>query len=377
MPNQFGKEKRTVTIVDVANKAGVSIATASRALSGRGYASAEVKERVRQAASQLNYRLNASARSLKVRRTNNIGLVITDITNPFYSYLADGVLDRAKEKGYHVILCASNEDPELEQAYLKVLMEQRVDGIIAVPTSSNPRLWREIADMNTYLVLVDREIPGLKQADIVMIDNVKGAYQATEYLINLGHRRIGMISGPKDTTTGRDRTKGYIDALRDAGIPVEQELIQGDSFIRENGYHAMCRLLSLPRRPTAVFAANNVLGEAAIFATRERGLRIPDDLSFLMFDDVPWAALVQPSVTVIKQPMHSMGYMCLKMLDDRLQDSSVKLDGHPPLRVVMEPEFIQRESCSPLSSEPSLSASNEDKPKFIPPGLTYPIGGGK
>ena len=210
-----------------------------------------------------------------------------------------------------------------------------------------------------------------------MIDNAKGAYLGTQYLIGLGHQRIGLFSGPENTTTGRERTKGYTQALQEAGLPVDKSLIQGDSFIRENGYHAMCELLSLPERPTAIFAANNVLGEAAIFATRQRGLQIPNDLSFLMFDDVPWAAIVQPSVTVINQPMHSMGYMCLKLLDQRMQDSSGSQSSPPPMRVVMDPELIQRESCSPLSLPGINPGSLEDKTTFVPPGLTYPIGGGK
>ncbi len=338
-------EKRSVTIVEVAQQAGVSIATASRVLSGRGYASAEVKEKVQQAERQLNYRLNASARSLKVNRTHNIGLVITDITNPFYSYLADGVLACAKEKGYHVILCATNEDSELERDYLKVLMEQRVDGIIAVPIGGNVRYWREIKERNTQLVLVDREVQGLQNADIILVDNVKGSYLAIQYLINLGHKRIGMICGPKDTTTGRDRTRGYFDAMRDAGIAVLPELVQGESFIRANGYEAMVKFLSMPEPPTAVFAANNVLGEAAILAIRQHGLRIPEDISFFMFDDVPWAALTHPSISVINQPIREIGYRGLSMLDQRLQESNGNQIACSPVKVVMEPELIERESC--------------------------------
>jgi LacI family transcriptional regulator len=344
MQNKQESGKRTVTIVEVAEKAGVSVATASRALSGRGYASAAVKERVRTAAQQLNYRLNASARSLKIQRTNNIGLVITDITNPFYSYLASGVLTCAQEMGYHVILCATNEDPEMEREYMHVLLEQRVDGIIAVPSSSQPLIWQEVVEMRIPLVLVDRAVSEIAQADTMLVNNVKGSYLATQYLIQLGHERIGLISGPSNTTTGYGRTKGYIDALNEAGIPVDQQLIQGNSFIRANGYHATQTLLSLPEIPTAIFATNNVLGEAAIFAIRERGLSIPNDISFVMFDDVPWAALIQPAVTVINQPTHHLGYMSLKILEKRLQESET-YDERTPVHIVMEPELIERESC--------------------------------
>lgn len=370
------REKKTVTIVEVAEQAGVSIATASRALSGRGYASAAVKERVRQAARQLNYRFNASARSLKVRRTNTIGLIITDITNPFYAYLASGVLDCAKEKGYHVVVCATNEDAQIERDDLNILMEQRVDGIIAVPSGDNRRLWNQLVEMNTELVLVDREIQGGPQADTVLIDNVKGAYLATEYLIHLGHSRIGLINGPTNTTTGKDRAKGYLEALKDAGLSADPNLIQGSSFMRESGYLAVAALLALPEPPTAIFAANNVLGEAAVFSLREHGLQIPKDISLLMFDDVPWAALIQPSVTVIKQPTYNMGCMCLNMLDQRLQESAQNSARRTPVKVVMNPELIERESCQLLPKQVNIPSLPRDG---IPSqsDSAYPLGGVK
>jgi LacI family transcriptional regulator len=339
MAKKTGRGKRNVTIVDVAKQAGVSIATVSRALSGRGYASPDVKERVRQAARQLNYRFNATARSLKVKRTNTIGLIITDITNPFYAYLASGVLDCAKEKGYHVVVCATNEDPQMEREDLNVLLEQRVDGIIAIPSGENRHIWQQVIDMNTGLVLIDREIPGLSQVDCVLVDNAKGAYLATKHLIELGHSRIGLMSGPDTTTTGKERRRGYVEALEDAGLSADPTLVQGSSFMRESGYLAVQALLALPQRPTAIFAANNVLGEAAVFALRERGLKIPADISLLMFDDVPWAAMIQPGITVISQPTYNMGCMSLKLLDQRLQEHSEVTERRTPVKVVMEPEF--------------------------------------
>ena len=357
--------KRTVTIVDVAEKAGVSVATASRALSGRGYASAEVKERVRQASRQLNYRLNAAARTLKVNRTHTIGLIITDIINPFYAYLADGVLNCARQLGYQVVLCATEEDPEMEREAIKVLLEQRVDGIIAVPTGKSNRMWREVLDMETRLVLVDREIPGLPQTDLVLVDNVKGAYLATKYLLELGHRRIGLIRGPIETTTGRERVQGYVEAYREAGITIDSDLIQGDTFFRESGYSAMNKLLSLPQCPTAVFATNNVLGEAAILSIREHGLHIPQDISFLMFDDVSWAVLFEPAITVVRQPTNSLGIMSLKLLDQRLKEAEME-EAHPPVRAVLEPEIIKRSSCLPLS----IAEATDSSPMIYPSSQT-------
>lgn len=345
---KYPADKKTVTIVEVAAKAGVSIATASRALSGRGYASQAVKERVKQAARELRYRMNAPARNLKVRRTGTVGLVITNIDNHFYSDLAAGVLDCATQLGYHVLLCVTNEKPEQERDCLKVLMEQRVDGIIAVPTGPNHRLWQEVQDMNTCLVLVDREIQGISHIDTVLVDNVRGTRTAIEHLIHSGHRRIGLICGTQETTTGRDRVQGYYDAHHSANLPVDPALVQGDSYSRDSGQRAIQALLILPDPPTAIFASSSVLAEVALSAIRARGLCIPQDLSFVMFDDVPWATMVTPAISVVSQPTQRLGYMGLKLLDQRLQEAAQDV-AQPPMKIVLEPEFIPRESCMPLS----------------------------
>ncbi|MBI5667435.1 MAG: LacI family DNA-binding transcriptional regulator [Chloroflexi bacterium] len=346
--NKTRRSKKSITIVDVAERAGVSVATASRALSGRGYASDAVKERVRRAARDLHYRMNAPARNLKVQRTNTIGLIITNIINPFYSHLANGVLDCANELGYRVLLGVTNEDPDLERVSLKVLLEQRVDGIIAVPTGQNQTLWREAVDMHTRLVLVDREIQGVPQVDAVLVDNVKGACAAITYLIGIGHRRIGMICGSSSTTTGKARVQGYYDAHQSANLPVAPDLMQGDSYNPDSGRRALEALLTLPEPPTAIFASSNILGEVAFSAIRARGLQIPGDLSFIMFDDSPWAALTTPSVSVVSQPTRSLGYVSLKLLDQRIQEAR-QGNAQAPMKIVMEPELILRESCAPLS----------------------------
>jgi LacI family transcriptional regulator len=279
--------------------------------------------------------MNASARNLKVRRTNTIGLLITDVVNPFYSYLADGVLNCAKPLGYHIVVCATGEDPQQERDYLKVLLEQRVDGIIAVPTGQNTRLWREALEMDTRLVIVDREIPGIANVDTVLVDNLQGATAAIEYLITCGHRR-------------QDRRQGYYDAHRAANLPVIPELLQGDSYSRESGERAIHALLSLAQPPTAIFAASGVLGEVALSAIRLKGLSIPEDISFIMFDDVPWAVLGNPAISVVSQPTHSLGYMSLRLLHQRLQEEA-RGEAQAPAKVVMKPELIIRESCKSLS----------------------------
>jgi LacI family transcriptional regulator len=201
------------------------------------------------------------------------------------------------------------------------------------------------------LVLVDREVPGLSDANIVLVDNVRGAYEATAHLIYLGHRRIGIISGPTTTTTGGDRLQGYCNALKDAQLPIDQDLIQVGTFKKEGGFEAAQRLLDLEKRPTAIFAANNVLGEAAMFAIRERGLGIPHDISLIIFDDVPWASLTSPTVTAVAQPTHSLGFLSMELLVQRLEKANKA--QRAPLRTVLQPGFIVRESCAPYTgSEP-------------------------
>lgn len=335
----------SVTIKDVATLAGVSLATASRALSGRGYVSEETKEAVLNAAKQLSYKPHAAARSLKLQKTNTIGLVITDVINPFYSYLANGALMASQQLDYHLILCATSENPQMEADYLNLLIEQRVDGIIAVPTGANLVLWGELTDLGTAVVLVDRELPGISNTSVVMIDNVKGAHSAVNYLIRLGHRRIGIITGPRETTTGQGRLQGYSNAMNEARIPVDKNLVQIGTFHQDSGYQAAHRLLSLESPPTAIFAANNVLGESAMFAIREHDLRVPDDISLIMFDDVPWASLASPRITVVSQPTDSLGFISMEILDRMLKRE--KGGDITPTKTILQPELIIRESCAP------------------------------
>lgn len=334
--------RKRATLKDVAKKAAVSVSTASRALNGYGYASARARQRVLKIARELGYKPHAAARSLKLQRTCTVGLVIADIANPFYSFLADGVLDCARSLGYHVFLCATNEDPQLEREYLDVLLQERVDGIIAVPTSNNLELWQEAIADGTKLVLVDREINGIS-TDVILVDNVKGAYDAVSYLIRLGHHRIGIISGPRVTTTGEGRLQGYYQALEQARLPIDPNLVQVTSFKRQSGVEALDALFALDAPPTAIFAANNVLGEAVLFGIRKRGLVIPGDISLLLFDDVPWASLTTPRLSVVAQPARRMGVVALERLVESLQTS----DKTTPQKIVLQPELVIRESCAP------------------------------
>jgi len=334
-----------VTLREVAQRAGLSLATVSRALSGRGYSSEASREKALTAARELGYRLDARARSLKLHRTQTVGLMIQEIVNPFYSDLASGVLACAREFGFHVVVCASDENPELERESLDVLIQQRVDGIIAVPTGQNISLWQDLASRNTSLVFVDRQLPQLTNASTVLVDNVGGSCRAVEHLIQLGHRRIGLITGSLQTMTGLGRYEGYVKALRQAGCPIDPDLIRVGDFKKDSGIRATKEFLQLERRPTAIFAANNLLGEAVVQTLANHGVEIAKDMSVIMFDDVQWASMIKPAISVVAQPTYQLGILSMRCLHEWLVWP--KDEQYSPQKIVLEPRLILRESCAP------------------------------
>jgi LacI family transcriptional regulator len=328
---------RPKTMKDVAELAGVGLGTVSRVLSGNGQVSAATRERVLEAARRLDYRPSALGRGLKTQRTNNIGLIVADISNNFYGEFAEGVLSAAKALGRHVIVCASGEDAQTEREYAEVLLQQRVDGIIVFPTGANIDLWEGARRLGVNVVFVDRIVEAVHVPTII-VDNVTGSHAATEYLLALGHRRIGFLGGPQALTSGRQREEGFRAAHRDAGVPVVEELVVRTRFTRDTAHASALRLLQTTPAPTALFASNNVLGEAALGAVRDSGLRVPGDISVLMFDDVPWASLITPSVTVVSQPARQMGHEAARLVVNPDQGGGVR---------VLPAEFIIRNSCRP------------------------------
>lgn len=287
--------------------------TVSRVFSNVGSVSPRTRTKVEAAAKELGYRPSALGRDLKRRTTNNIGLIVTDISNNFYGEFAQGVLAEAKELGWHVILCASGEDPATEREYIDLLVEQRVGGIIAFPTGQNLDAWKDAQRLGIKVLFADREIESLGFPSL-LVDNVTGSRRLTEYLIALGHERIGYLGGPLELTTGGRREDGFRAAHAEAGIVVDEGLVVRTRFTRDTAYASAMRLLESPLPPTALFAANNILGEAALTAIRDRGLRIPDDISVVMFDDAPWARLVDPPITAAAQPTWGMGQSALRMV---------------------------------------------------------------
>ena len=325
------------TIKTIAALAGVGVGTVSRVLSGRGYVSPDTRAKVESAVRDLRYRPSAIGRGLKEQRTKNIGLLVADVSNSYYGDFAKGVLAEARHLDRHVVVGSSDDDPGAEREYIELFLEQRVDGIIAFPSRENLTAWREAQEMGVHLVFADRV---LEELDVpsVTVDNHDGAYALTEYLIALGHRRIGYLGGPWETTSGREREQGYRDAHGDAGVEVDEEIVVPSHFTRRNAFANALRILGTGRLPTALVASNNILGEAALGAVRHLDLAIPDDISFVMFDDVPWATLVSPPITVVTQPARRLGREAARLVVRGAEFTS---------SVLVRTELVVRSSAAP------------------------------
>jgi LacI family transcriptional regulator len=308
-------------IHDVAKEAGVSIATVSRVLNGTAQVNAEAADRVRLAAQRLEYRPNSAARALRVSRTKIIGLLITDIQNPFFTALVRGVEDVTQREGYSLILCNSDEDPQKERHYVEVLCAEQVAGVIMVPTRERQRSGHLFREHNIPVVAVDRRVDD-RHMDAILVDNVRGAREAVAHLIANGYRRIGVVTGPQNTTTGRERLEGYRQALAAAGIPPDSHLEKVGSFKNETGMKLTGRLLDLVPVIDALFVTNNVMALGALEALHSRGRRIPDDVAVVVFDEMPWASIGAVSLTTVRQPVYDLGSTAAARLFQRLNHPS-------------------------------------------------------
>ena len=330
------------TIYDVAKRAGVSAMTVSRVINGKKDVKPETRERVLKAIEEIGYVPNSLARSFVLQRTRTIGLVITDITNPFFTTLARGVEDTAMRNQFSVIFCNTDEDPEKEVLYLELLARKRVDGVILASASGKRTPLKSILIRNIPVVLIDREIEGLDDVDIVKGDSVYGAYLLTKHLIELGHRRIGIIVGSKNISTAEDRVEGYKRALKDAGIPLDEQLIKFGKYSRESGYSFTKELLNLENPPSAIFGGNNFIAVGAMMAIRDMGLRVPENIALVSFDDIESLSLVYPFFTVVTQPAYSMGVIATELLIRRIEDKDKVKERR---KVILQPDLIVRESA--------------------------------
>ncbi|ONE75336.1 LacI family DNA-binding transcriptional regulator [Burkholderia pseudomallei] len=304
------------TIKDVAAIAGVSFTTVSHVVNNSRPVSADVRAKVERAIRELNYVPSAVARSLKARSTATIGLVVPNSTNPYFAELARGIEDQCALSGYCVFLCNSDDDPEKQRNYLRVLQEKRIDGLIIASAGDDAVLAQTLADTREPLVVVDRNIEGLP-ADLVQIDHERGAYLATRHLLELGHAKIGCITGAVSTAVSAMRVHGFIRAMAERGIDIVPGAIAESDFSCMGGYHAAVRLFDSVR-PSAIFAGNDLMGLGALRAAAERGIRVPADCSIIGFDDIELSRYTYPALSTVGQSVRALGEMAAQTLIERI-----------------------------------------------------------
>ncbi|EHR61871.1 LacI family DNA-binding transcriptional regulator [Saccharomonospora cyanea] len=346
------------SLIDVARAAEVSTATAGRALGGYGQVSERARERVLRAAAELGYRTNSLARSMITGSTHTIGVIVTDVANPFFAMALRGITDVAHPAGFEVLLVNTGRNVEAEQRAVTVMSEKRVDGIIvAAARPSRGRHLKQTIDAGVPVVLLDREVSGVSEADTVTIDNEHAAGEATRHLLELGHRRIGLVTEAGDEfdrlrrpgnrrkglLPSALRLRGYLRALEDAGLPVEESLVATARYDRESAYEAAGRLLALPEPPSAVLCTDNVLASGAYRAVQDSGLRIPEEISVVGFDDEPWTTLVRPALTVVEQPDYELGLRAGRQLLHRLDGGS---GSAKPQSVRLRATLVVRDSTA-------------------------------
>lgn len=330
------------TIRDVARLAGVSISTVSLALNESGPVHADTHRKVWEAANALGYAPNPLAQSLKVGRTRLIGMVVGDLSNPFFSHLLKEVERSLIEHDHLVVVSDSGGEEARERTILETLTAQRVAGIILTPHSNAPEHVDYLRSLRTPLVLVDHKLEGL-DADFVASDNMLASSMLTEHVIRFGHKRIAHIAGRTGLWTAEQRKDGFRATLTAAGIPVDESLIVDGHFEGERAYAQAMRLLTRPDRPTAIVAANNVMALGTLQAMIDLGMRCPEDVSLTSVDDVPWGEVIQPRITMAVQSVDEMAQVATRFLLERIKARGARI---PPREHIMIPRLVVGQSCA-------------------------------
>ena len=302
---------------DVAAASGASLASISALLNGTARVGPDTARRIREAIEQTGYRHNAVARSLKTGISKTIGMVVTDVTNPFFTDLVAALQPRLQAAGYAAMLSCGAGEADDQRDDIALLLQRQVDGLVLAPSADDASVRKVLAAPPVPVVLVDRTLPGAG-IDSVAMDNHAAAFQLTTHVIGCGHRRIAHVSGPVGTSTGRERREGHLAALAAAGIPGGEEATCDGGFREDGGRRAASDLLAGPDRPTAIFAANNQMAIGVMRALRDAGLSCPDDVSVACIDDFPWAEAFNPRLTTVAQPVEEMAAQVTAMLLDRL-----------------------------------------------------------
>ncbi|MFJ2043248.1 LacI family DNA-binding transcriptional regulator [Paenibacillus taichungensis] len=331
-----------ITIYDIAKKANVSAMTVSKVINQTGRISPATRERVQQVIEELGYIPNSNARSLVLQRTHMLSLLITDITNPFYTTLARGAEDAANLRGYRLLFSNSDEDYDKEKNYVETILSTRVDGVLFAPAGDRSlNHLKQLQERSIPFVILDRTVPGIT-SDVIAGDSRDGALQLIRYLTNLGHRSIALVNGSSEVSTARLREEGYMEGLREAQLPFDEGLILRTGYRDFSDEVGIDSLLAHQQKPTAIFAANNMLAIGVIRLLRKRGLRVPEDISVVCFDDLDLASAFDPFLTVAAQPAYDFGAIGMQMLIDRIEGKAPE----EPQTVIMPSELRIRASAS-------------------------------
>jgi len=332
------KFKKKPSIKDVAKMAGVSPALVSLALNEKPYVSKEAKEKIFAAVKKLGYRPNIVARSLRKKSTGIIGLVLSDITNPFYPEIARGVEEKARELGFSVILCNTDADPFREKSLIDILLSRQIDGLIITSARSDQDVYHLVRE-NCPIVLVNRDpFPG--RFDFVGIDNISSAKMAVNHLIKLGHKKIAFIEGEPASPASFGRYEGYKEALKEAKIFLPEDYVRIGYLRYEGGYKAMLSLLEHPSPPTAVFCANDMMALGAIGACLKKDVRVPEDVAIVGFDDMWIASLENIQLTTVRQPRYEMGKKAVELMMERIKGKRKEVK-----RIILPTKLVVRKTC--------------------------------
>lgn len=334
-------ENISMTIKEVAKRAGVSISTVSHVINKTRYVSEELEKKVVAAMEELNYHPNSLARSLRSGTSKTIGLVLPDNSNPFFADIARIIEDIGFLNGYSVMLCNSDGNLEKERAYIKVLIEKRIDGIIFIASGSNVNHLQNLADQGIPVVLADREVD-IKIVDEVLVDNEQGGYDATKYLLDLGHRKIGCITGPSSLTPSSNRVLGYRKALTETNIPIREDYIVFGDFKSKSGEEGMEEFLQLDDPPSAIFVCNDMMAFGVYKYLKRNNFNIPEDFSVIGFDNIQLSSIITPTLTTVSQPIAEVATISASLLIQRIQNSNPTEYE----RIIMKPELVIRESCT-------------------------------
>lgn len=331
-----------VTIKDIARLANVSTATVSMVLNNKDNGiTQKTRDRILKIAQELNYRPNRLARGLVTKRTNSLGFVLPDITNPFFPQVVRAAEDTANRYGYNLILCNTDDDAKKERLYIEVLKEKCVDGIIFTssikPNSKNINM---LLDYKIPFVFLDRCISA-DDAFVICTDGMQGMYDVVSYLIEMGHEKIAFISGPKESSTAFGRYRGYVKAIKKSGIQVDKKLIVEGDYKIDGGKKAMEELLKRKTSFTAVACANDLMAIGAIEVLRKNNINIPEEISVTGFDDIVLSSVLQPKLTTVSQPCYEMGYEATKMLINLIEGKMLKVNN-----LVLKPKLVIRDSVS-------------------------------